>query len=352
MPQEEAAVLAQCWTLVAQGRHDDAAAAAERVRSRYPRSVALLSVIVEIDIVRRGAVSALSTYESWLGTRSQEEPGVLRRVARAYLYEWGRQTREARVRAAALAALAEDGDAEAQATLSAGAKSGNDSDLRALAKLGDSGAIDSLAKRLKAGEGLLLGEIHALSETRGPRAAAALAHVLADSRPENRAAAADALGQVGDPGAVPRLRPLLDDPHGAVRVAAAGALFRLGDFSGTPLLLELAASEHATVRRSAAILLASQPDETWMALVRGLASDPDPSIRLDAARLLAPHDPVFARELFDRLMEDTNLAIREQASMVIAEAPESGLATLRKLLRTGAPQVKVRAAERVLELTR
>lgn len=347
MPREEAAALAQGFVLLAEGKHDEAARTARRTIDRFPRSAASLALLIEADIASGGANTALTSYESWIGGRSTEEPSALRRVARAYLYEWSRQTSDMTARSEALLALADDGDVQARAVIAAAA---DDPSLRA--KGGDHKAVDALLARMKAAQGSKVREIQMLGETRSDRAAASLVDVLDDPMPENRAAAADALGKLEFHDAIPRLKPLLDDPRGLVRVAAAGALYRMGDFAGAPVLEELASSEYSTVRRSAALLMASQPTESWKALVRGLASDEDPAIKLDAARLLAPHDPAFARSLFDQLLSDPNLAIQEQATMALAESPLAGFADLRRLLRTGAGPVKVRAAKRILELTR
>lgn len=346
VPTEESAAMAQYWTLLAQGRYDDAARTVANVLSRYPKNISALSLVVEATIARGGAVRALDAYESWLGRRTLEEPGVLRRIARAYLYEWGRQTQEAGARTEALLALARDGDTAAVAAL--GGKAG---DATGLSKLGDAAAVDRLAARMKAASGVKIREIQRLADTGNPRAAAALVVVLGDQWPENRAEAAEALGKLGRPEDITALRPLLQDPHGVVRVAAAGALYRLGDTGGAQVLLDLASSEHASMRLTAATLLASQPDENWKSLVRALASDPDPSIRLDAARLIAPHAPELARSILDSLSRDSNLAIREEADLALADTG-SDFAVLRRVLRTGNGRAKVRAADRVLALTR
>jgi HEAT repeat protein len=344
MPAAEAAALAEGWTFVAQGRYDDAAKATSGLLARYPRSTAALSLVIEIDIARRGADGALASYEAWLGGRPLDQPGVLRRVARAYLHEWGRQTSDVPARRAALQALVDDGDPEAGAALSAARGPSGE--------VGGGRAVDAIVARMNAAPGLKLREVHLLADTGSPRAVAPLVGLLRDPQPENRAAAAEALGTLGGQDALEALRPLLEDPHGVVRIAAAGALFKHGDSSGAPLLQELAASDHVGSRRSAALLMANQPDEAWKALVRGLASDPDPSIQLDAARLLAPHDPDRARAILDRLANDASLAIREGAALALSETPISDFPTLRRLLRAPAGRVKVRAAGRILALTR
>jgi len=347
VPRTEAAALAQGWVLLAEGKFDEASRTATSISSRFPRSIAALALTIEAEIARGGATTALGAYEAWLGARTHEEPSALRRVARAFLYEWSRQTSDAGTRSNALLALAEDGDDEARRLIA-----GEAAAVGTRARLGDDKAVDTLVARMNATPGSKVREIQVLAETGSRRAAAPLVKLLEDPLPENRAAAAAALGKLEYRDAAAALRQLLKDARGNVRVAAAGALFQMGDTSGAAVLEELAVSEHSTVRRSAALLMASHPTEAWKGLVRGLATDEDAAIRLDAARLLAPHDPDFARSIFDRLAADSNPAIREQAALSLADSPLSGFPDLRRLLRTGPGPVKIRAAARVLEATR
>lgn len=347
VPRDEAAAIAQSWVLLAEGKYDEASQRARGVVSRFPRSVAALALLVETDIARAGATSALDSYERWIGTQQLEEPAALRRVARAFLYEWSRQTKDLHAQNEALAALAQDGDEQANAVLAALPTA---SGVRA--QQGDPNAVAELVARLKAASGSKVNEIQLLAETGSSRAAAPIRPLLNDPLPENRAAAAGALGKLEDRAAIPRLKPLLQDPSGSVRVASAGALYQMGDMSGAAILDELATSEHESIRRSAALLMASQPSETWKALVRGLATAEDPAIRLDAARLMVPHDPEFSRQLFEQLANHENVAVREQAAVTMAESPSAGFAELRRVLRLPVGQAKVRAAARILQMTR
>lgn len=354
MPAEDAKAIASGWSLLAEGKHAEASALSQRLLGQYPRSTAALLLAVESAIGRSGASAGQLVYERWLGARTIEEPGVLRRVARATLYEWARQSADSLARLEALKALVREGDADAAQVLLTAAGAGGVGDLRALASLGNADAIDQVVNRMKAARGLKITEINILGDSGSERAVMPLVEVLADPARENRANAAEALGRLGRAGAISHLKPLLTDPSGAVRLSAAGALFRLGDFSGEALLKgpDMAGSEHPGVRRSAAILLASRPDDAWKTLVRGLLSHPDPSFRLDAAKLLAPHEPATSRAVLDRLVADANPEIRDLAGVELAGLPETSLATLRQLLRTGAGRVKVGAADRLLALTR
>jgi HEAT repeat protein len=348
---DEATALASGWTLLIQGGSAEAAQQAAQLLARNPRSIPALSLLIEADIVRAGSATALASYESWLGARTLEEPGILRRIARGTLYEFARQDRDVAARAEALKALAADGDPDAVAVIVASA-AGRETDMRLLASLGNPEAVDRVAAQLKSMTGLKLREIRVLGESGAPKAAASLIPVLSDPMPQNRAVAAEALGTLGRQDVIPHLKALLKDEHGQVRLAASGALFRLGDSSGEALLRELAASNNMADRRAAAMLMASRPDEAWKALVRGLGTAPDPTTRLEAAKLLAEHDPEFARSIFDTLRTDENLAIREETDLALAQSPVSGFQALRQFLRTGTGLVKVRAGARLLVMTR
>ncbi len=266
IPFEESSAITSGWALVAAGKYSEAARFSMKLLGQYPRNPAVLSLAVESEIGQSGAAAALGLYEQWLGNRAAEEPGTLRRVARAFLYEWTRQATDSVAQVEALKALAREGDADAVTTLTAGAGAGGPVEARALASLGNAEAVDRIVSRMKTMPGPKSFDIRALGESGSPRAEAALVELLTDHDAENRANAADALGKIGRPDAIPRLQPLLKDPNGAVRVSAAGALYKLGDVSGRVILQELAASPYASVRRSAALLMAAQPDEEWKAL--------------------------------------------------------------------------------------
>jgi HEAT repeat protein len=348
---EEAAAMAQYWVLLAEGKHAEAAGSVSRLLERYPRSVTALSLVLETDIAHGGAMTALTRYESWLGARP-EEPGILRRLAKAVLYEWGRQTSDSAARSDALIALVQDGDPMATGVLAAMVERGDEGGLRAGARLKDPRAVDQIVARLLATPGLKLRDIKLLADSGSRQAVPALIKLLADPQAENRAAAADALGNMGGPDAEAALGPALQDEHGVVRMAAAAAMFRLGNFAGAALLNQLAASDSASIRLSAAEMMASQPDQAWMFNVRALLADPDPMLRLGAARLIAPHDPAAARAVLGQLAFDDNLAIREETELVQAALPISTYAELRALMRNGRALARVRAASRLLELTR
>jgi HEAT repeat protein len=347
----ESAALSQGWTAMVNQKYSEAIEIARQAAAKFPQSVSILALGVESSSASRGSVAALDFYEAWLQGRRLDEPGVLRRVARALLFEWASRSDVPTVRLAALKALRDAGEAEAASALLQGAMAGNLSDTAALAALGHEQALDRLIERLEFVPGARHNEIRMLAESRNRRARPALESVLGDPLPDNRAAAAAALGNLGDPAAIPALVRVLEDPHGGVRLEAAGALLKLGDGRGRPLLQALASSEPVSARRSAALLLASDPDDAWLALVRRLTTEGDPLTRLDAARLLAPHDPGAAQQVLEGLLADQNPAVRAATEEVLASAPSTDLASLRAFLRSSRGTTAVAAAARLMTLT-
>ena len=347
----QAGVLADGWARLAKGDTAGAARAAAEALGVDPLSAGAAQLAIEADLARGGAEAGLAAYEKWLGGRRLDDGYLLRRVARAVLRQSLVKQPNVTAKLEALRALAADGDRDAEAALERAAISGSFGETRALAMNGDERGVNFLIARL-ASVPVKGPIIEALAGSGSKLPVPQLMALLSDPSDVTRAAAADALGRLGATEAIAPLRPLLKDQFPAVRLRAAGALFRLNDSSGLPLLNELAASEHAAIRVAAARELASQPDTGWQSLVRGLTSDPDPSVRLEAARLIAPYDPMLARQVLDDLMRDSNVALREAASEVLVERVAGDFATLRPLLRSGDVLVRVRAAARILELTR
>ena len=348
----EAATLAEGWALLAKGDAGGAAVIAWQQLARNQNNTAALVLAVDADLARGGASGGLTTYEKWLGSRRLDDAYVLRRVARALLVESSGKQPNASARLEALKQLAADGDQAAAATLEQAASTNGFGETRALASMGNEQAVDQLIARLNSMPGSKTPVIDALGDSGSRRAVPPLKALLSDPNDVNRAAAADALGRLGAVDATPQIRPLLNDQVFMVRLKAAGALFRLSDSSGVSLLMELTSSEHAGIRVAAARELAPQPDTAWQSLVRSLANDPDPMVRLEAARLIAPYDQPLANSVLDALMRDNNIGIREAASDVLVERVASNFATLRALLRSGDVAVRVKAAGRILELTR
>lgn len=350
---DEATALTQGWALLAQGLLADASKRAAEVLASYPRSAGAIALAVETAIAVSGSRGGLDRYEHWLGSRAQEEPLLVRRIAAALLREIVAEDPADAARLEALRALAADGDAAAAAELSKGAETGSAGDARALAEIGDEGAVKALIARLKSGGANATSTIGALGRSGSRLAVAPLTALLQDRAPEIRGAAVEALGILGSQYEVAEsLEPLLEDPSGYVRIRAAAALFRLGDTSGEPLLRDLYASEAQKSHLIAAQAMSSRPDGLWMDHVRRLTSASEPEVRIGAATLIAPHDPELAQRVIEREMADSNPAVREMATDALTEVVATDLRRLRQLLRLPDRLSRARAAGRILALVR
>jgi hypothetical protein len=347
----EVQVIAEGWASLRQGELQQALQIAERAIAEYPRSAAAVALAVEADIQRGGALAGLAPYERWLAARRVDDPYVLRRIALGHL-DRAAAEKQHPARLEAATALAADGSAEARAELARAAANGGAAETQLLASLGDARAVRELAAQARAPDGSKSRVIAALGDSRSTDAVPPLMELLGDSREEYRAAAADALGKLGASAAVPKLRPLLNDPAFPVRVAAASALYRLEDYAGVNLLNELMSSEHGTVRLAAVEAMAVRPPAGWVTVVRDLTNHEEAVVQLGAARLLAPYEPDVAAEVLARLGKSDNPAIREEAGRNYIRHLAADFASLRRFLRSPDVVTSVRAAARILELTR
>jgi HEAT repeat protein len=355
LAQQEASTVAEGWAMLARGAIADAAGHAALALGRFPHSAAVLSLAVETEIARAGALAGLDQYERWLGSKAFEEPAILRRVARALLWDTANSTRPSRIEA--LRILANDGDGEALVALSARTERGSPAEARVLASIGDERGVKVLVASLTAsgGAGASLETIRVLGESRHPAAFNALLAQARSPEPAVRQAAMNALGRFGDPRALAVLREGLKDQFGLVRGQAAGALYALGDGGGLGIIEELAGSESPMGRLAAARYMSSRPDARWLTLVRGLSVQGQPSdVRLAAAQLLAPHAPDEAAAILRALGSDTSvdLAVREEAVRAQPTALPNDMRALRDLLREPDDLVRLAVVERLLAMTR
>jgi HEAT repeat protein len=348
-PPEDLRLVAAGWNALANGDAGAATRIAAELTQQPSSNVAVLAFAVETALWGGDSLAGLRAYESWLGGRTTEAPYALRRIAVALLRAEAGQDSSLRVRA--LTELARDGDQWARGELSAGGRSGELGAIIATAALGHEEAIEALAGKLAEMHAQQDRAIQALGESGSSHAVPVLRRSLSSQRFDVIAAAARALGQLPASEAIPDLQRLLDHHYPDVRLAAAEALYRLGDDSGVPVLETFAASEHAGVRIAAMEAMASRPHARWQAAVRELIEEDDPVIRLRAARLLAEQDHETAAATLAALMEDSNPAVREAAG-IAASARSSDFAVLRRLLGGADLNARVRAAGRVLELTR
>jgi HEAT repeat protein len=237
---------------------------------------------------------------------------------------------------------------------------GSMGDTRALARVGDEGAVRRLIDQIENSPGGKMFQIDALVQSRSPLAIPPLTKLLDDrNHPDHIAAAANGLGTLNARAAIPQLRRLYADTSlpSPVRFMAAAGLYKMNDMTGLPLLQMQLTSENANLRIGAARFMAGQPgggqpDATWLTVVRGLVGDPDPAVRVQAAELVAAYDLDLARQSLEGLLTDENAAIRGLAGLAYIDRVATDFGTLRRFLRSPDGLTQVRAAGRVLELTR
>ena len=344
----EAAGLMQGWALMAQGQSGLAENHAQAILKASPRSVPAIVLAIEAGIATNGAPAGLDYYEQWVGSRTLEEPALLRRVAVGFLKgEADRDDSPARLDA--LRVLAGDpGSGPALRTIKDGPGA-----IRLRAALGEEAAVRAVIDELNGGATNKLAAIDALAQSGHAQAVTTLAAQLKDPRAEVRAAAAEGLGRLGAQAGLPALKLAHQSDQSAfVRTKAAAALLKLNDTSGLALLRELLVSDSPSSRLVGAEALADVPDATWTDVVRNLAQTGEPTIRLAAARLIAATDPALAQAVADALAGDTNLAVRELATRAQADLGGRDLSRLRPLLRSADAVTRVKAAGGILAATR
>jgi HEAT repeat protein len=355
--QDQPATLGRGWTALGAQQPARALELAQQLLSTDPSNHNALALAVAALTASRQPLQGLDAYEKWLTTSRQEDIFLLQPIARGILRELA-ESKEPRVRLAALAALADAGDSAARQQLQdAVSDQSAPSEIdAALALAGDQGAIRRLEAQITAGGPRdKSAAIDALARANAQGSRPALIAALKDPAPPSRMAAANALADLDATDAIPALKAALQDPDPAVRNMIAVALARLGDSSGGVTLESLEQSPLGDLRLIAAAAAARQnPQGPWAEKARALLSDPDPLLRLKAARLLLDHDREVdaATSTLSASLSDDTPAVRTEAAHVLREIsqrrPAQDPASLRRLLRDPVPEVRIEAAAAVL----
>jgi HEAT repeat protein len=215
--------------------------------------------------------------------------------------------------------------------------------------------------------------VRVLSLLQGQPKAVKLARVaLTDEKPEVRAAAAMAIGELHDRASIPKLKDAVSDKDIAVVLAAAHALLQMNDRSAYQIYYAILTGE----RRSGKGLVAGQmdilKDRKKMAMlgfqegigfipfasigysaIRTIVKDDSSPIRAAAAKILA-HDPDSHTD--DALVEaatmDKSELVRIAALETIAKRGHSALVTrIAPAMADGKDAVKYTAAAAVVRLS-
>jgi HEAT repeat protein len=358
-----AAILGEGWSALGTQQTARALEAARRLLQSDPGNHNALTLEIAALTATSPAqpIQALDAYERWLNASKREDIFLIQPIAVSVLRQHA-QSKEPRVRFAALVALAETGDPEATQALQAMVAEGAPVEMDAsLARSGNQAAIARLQKEVTAGGTRDVSRaIYALEQADARGSSKAIIGALTNPAPPARMAAASALATFGASEAIPALREMLKDPEPPVRNMAAVALARLGDPSGGITVESLENSAISEYRLMAATTAARQdPGGPWAEKIQPLLSDPDTFVRLNTLWLLLRHgrDNDQTRQALAVALADQTPAVRtEAASMLRAlgrlRPTAQDLASLRRLLRDRLPEVQIEAAGALLDAPR
>ena len=352
-----AAALGRGWSALGQGQSAKAVEVARQLLRTDPANHDAVALGVAALAADRHATDALDMYERWLQVASHDDMFLLRTVALTTLRALT-SSPHARIRVAALSTLADAGDADARAALTADAQANASFEIdAALAALGDTEAIGRLEAQITSGGPRdKSSAIDALRAAGSKASADAIAAALKDPAPPSRMSAANALADLAATEAIPALQAALQDPDPAVRHMVAVALARLGDTSSGVTLVSLEKSPIGELRLLAATAAASKAASgDWTAIAQPLLSDPDPIVRLRAASLLLKYgkEREAAAAVMSNALTDPSPALRTTAVQLTAEfararQEHADIPALRRMLRDPLPEIRVAAARGLL----
>jgi HEAT repeat protein len=214
----------------------------------------------------------------------------------------------------------------------------------ALAEEGDANAIASLQTLVGSGSGRDMSAAIASLAEHGGLTPALIETLAKDRVPMNRAAAADALARSKDPGAAHLLDTLSQDPDPLVHSSVILARAKHGDERALTDARAMLASEVPDIRLSAAeALLATLPREAEQA-VRPLLSNPDGLNRFRAAAIVGQTDPAAVQSVLMEGLANQNPLIQQETARIVGEILPGNIVLLRQLLRHPDPTIVVHAA--------
>jgi HEAT repeat protein len=348
-------LLEQARAARSKGNLPEALRLAGEALAREPVSREAAALKIDLAAATGDLNLALDTFDDYLTAGGRAERSLLAPVARAEL-RLLRKNDLSDTRAAALGALAADGDAEARkelerASLDAGRSSAAAADV-ALARLGDTRAAGRLAERVRQGSlAVRLSALEAIKDLQSsdPSLDTAIAAAIEDKEGPIRASAAQAAGHLKTRTAIPALRRTLNEslPY-LVRLSAAVSLHQLGETAGDDLLRQALASGLAEGRTFAARAYTQAEAPVWRPAVEPLLTKGTGLDALNAAELMLSLDAAAANKVLERMTEDPNPSIRARVAKVAARHPAVAPALIRRMLSDPAPIVRLYGAEAAL----
>jgi HEAT repeat protein len=344
-PATDAQTISRGWTALASGRLAEAVSTADSVLKKKPRSHAAFTLKIEALSAGAQPMVALDAYEAWIPKAggNVDDRGLLEPIAAGFLRMLSMDP-DVAVRVAALRFLATAGDDSALEALRKTSAAGDQRAMMALADQGDANAIASLQTMVASGNGRDMSAAIASLSEHGDLTPSLIETLAKDRVPMNRAAAADALARSKDPAAAQLLDVLSQDPDPLVHLSVTLARAKNGDERALTDARAMLASEVPDIRlRAAEALMSALPGEAEQA-VRPLLTNPDGLNRFRAASIIGRTDPSAVQPvLMEGLANQNPLIQQESARMVEATLP-GNIVLLRQLLRHADRNVVVHAA--------
>jgi HEAT repeat protein len=338
---------------LAAGRAREAVALVETTLASAPANVDAMTVKVEALIALDARTEALDAYDAWAAAARQEQRSVLSRIARAELTALSKQGLSG-IATEALVALANTGEASARPALEKLAWATPPTGAAwpatvALARLGDAKARARLLQSAKDSTGSGRAEaIRAIGEAKITGADTLLRESLATRDPMLQSAAAQAVATLKLKALVPDVQKTVREGEQFAKFVAAVALADLGASGGESLIDAALTSPAADMRLEAARARRARGAANWAEVVRPLLEDRDGLTRFKAAEMLLATDRVAALRVLTPATTDPNFAIRTEVARILTEDPAVEIRELRRLLRDGAPHVRLAAARALL----
>jgi hypothetical protein len=336
------------------GRASQAVELADAVLAARPADAEALAVKVDALLSLESREKALDAYDAWFKAARVEELPVAGRIARAELEALGKENLAA-IATDAVAALAANGSAAARTRLEQAAWATPPTTkswpaVVALARIGEARAIERVlrAARESTGSGKVEA-LHAIGRAKTPGAEAIVRDALGTRDAVLQSTAADTAAALGLKTLTPDLQKVAQSGEQFARFSAAAALAELGAPGGDALIEAGASSQAEDVRLLAAAARRARGIKTWAEPVRPLLESPDGLIRFRAAELLLDVDRPAASKVLTAGTTDPNVAIRGEVARIMAADPQTAVSELRRILRDGAPLVRLQAAHALLE---
>jgi hypothetical protein len=338
------------------GRGEEAVTLADRVLVKEPGHDDAVEVKIDALLSLDRFTPALDAYDAWFKVTQREHVALASRLGRAALEALARGDLAA-IRIDAIGALAAAGAPESRKTLereawAAPPTAASWPSLMMLAEVGDAKAQARVLEAAKASTGSAkVGAIAALAAARVGGSEEVLRESLRARDANIQAAAAEAAATLGLTALVPDLERVAKEGEQFGRFVAAVSAMKLGG-RGVDAIVEAGLTSPAPdARLLAASALKARGRSTWVEATRPLLQDLDGVTRFKAAELLLSVD---RKPAFDVLMAgtvDPNIAVRAEVARILAADPNLDLAQFRRLLRDGAPRVRLEAARALLNRT-